>query len=673
MDIITTSLDALLQRATNPLNQNVDKAAVEAFCGLVNKEKDGYHIGVKLIALRLHSKQEKEVLQTLNILDTCMQRCGSNFQSEVGKFRFLNEMIKLVSPKYLGSQTPLSVRQKVLQLMCLWTLDYPKESKIKEAYDMLKKQGIIMETPLSINSDSYQAVDKMKSSIFCDEEKSKLLQKLLQSKNPEDLQAANRLIKCMVKEDDKRAELKSRKILELESVHSNVRLLSEMLDTYVKDGSSHDEMELIKELHQSCERLRPTVLKLASETQQNEDILRDILNASDELGKVFDKYKEVIINGKRHRNVEKEENLSLLDFGSSKPGTPTLLDEAKVTACNNNNMSEFDVLCDIFTTPNGESLLEVENTILQPVSLLRIDKTESPKQNGKLKALEELDVLGESLLKKNLQSITKQGPKFQKNVEKIPMNKLTTIQNEIKQQSFNATPILSSENIIPVTTLSSAMNLDLSYLLGKTKIDDESKVTNILDSNDDLLVDITEEKSDISEKPDLPKKDCIVTDIIGECCPQETLQQNSTMKAKLEVKLSDLYVDLDSIKPSNVLPVVALEEKNGISVTLHFARDKPRDDVTVVVVTIVSKNELALKNILFRAVVPKSCKVKLQPPSATELPPFNPFLPPSAITQIMLISNPEKVNVSLKFIVSYNVEDETTTEIGEIDCLPTVS
>lgn len=41
---------------------------------------------------------------------------------------------------------------------------------------------------------------KSKSQIFEDEEKSKLLQKLLQSKNPDDYQAANKLIKTMVKE-----------------------------------------------------------------------------------------------------------------------------------------------------------------------------------------------------------------------------------------------------------------------------------------------------------------------------------------------------------------------------------------------------------------------------------------------------------------------------------------
>lgn len=36
-------------------------------------------------------------------------------------------------------------------------------------------------------------------------------------------------------------------------------------------------------------------------------------------------------------------------------------------------------------------------------------------------------------------------------------------------------------------------------------------------------------------------------------------------------------------------------------------------------------------------------KVKLQPPSATDLPAYNPILPPAAITQVMLLANPQKV------------------------------
>lgn len=36
--------------------------------------------------------------------------------------------------------------------------------------------------------------------------------------------------------------------------------------------------------------------------------------------------------------------------------------------------------------------------------------------------------------------------------------------------------------------------------------------------------------------------------------------------------------------------------------------------------------------------------VKLQAPSGTELPAFNPILPPAAVTQILLLANPNKVN-----------------------------
>lgn len=33
------------------------------------------------------------------VLESCMKSCGKRFHDEVGKFRFLNELIKVVSPK----------------------------------------------------------------------------------------------------------------------------------------------------------------------------------------------------------------------------------------------------------------------------------------------------------------------------------------------------------------------------------------------------------------------------------------------------------------------------------------------------------------------------------------------------------------------------------------------
>jgi ADP-ribosylation factor-binding protein GGA len=48
-------------------------------------------------------------------------------------------------------------------------------------------------------------------------------------------------------------EMNSRRITELESVHNNVRLLSDMFDQYQLGQTSAEELELIKELHPSCE------------------------------------------------------------------------------------------------------------------------------------------------------------------------------------------------------------------------------------------------------------------------------------------------------------------------------------------------------------------------------------------------------------------------------------
>ncbi|XP_011631614.1 ADP-ribosylation factor-binding protein GGA3-like [Pogonomyrmex barbatus] len=275
MDVVTTSLEALIQRITNPQNQKPDIAAIEAFCVMLTKETEGIQIGIKLLVTQIQSLNESEALQALSLLDTCMKRCGPLFHAEIGKFRFLNEMIKLVSPKYLGNRTTANVRQKVLQLLYAWITEYPRESKIKEAYEMLKKQGVIEEDAAFImtNNEERQKSSKMKNNIFENEEMSRHLRRLLHSKDPSDLQTANRLIKFMVKEDEERLQLNSQRGMELESVQNNVMLLSEMLDSYNQNETSAEDLELMKELYQACERLKPILLRLASETQGNIEML----------------------------------------------------------------------------------------------------------------------------------------------------------------------------------------------------------------------------------------------------------------------------------------------------------------------------------------------------------------------------------------------------------------
>lgn len=113
-------------------------------------------------------------------------------------------------------------------------------------------------------------------------------------------------------------------------------------------------------------------------------------------------------------------------------------------------------------------------------------------------------------------------------------------------------------------------------------------------------------------------------------------------------------------------------DKNGLKALIHVAKGRPRDDVLVMVLSVISTNTTPVKAFVFQAAVPKIMKVKLQPPSATELPAFNPILPPSAITQVMLIANPQKEKIRLKFKISYTLNTQTQTDVGDIDSFDVV-
>lgn len=55
----------------------------------------------------------------MQVLETCVNHCGEKFHNEVAKFRFLNELIKVLSPK---------VSAMVLTLLTVLHLAQPSDS-----------------------------------------------------------------------------------------------------------------------------------------------------------------------------------------------------------------------------------------------------------------------------------------------------------------------------------------------------------------------------------------------------------------------------------------------------------------------------------------------------------------------------------------------------------------
>ncbi|KAG7274561.1 hypothetical protein CRUP_018953, partial [Coryphaenoides rupestris] len=276
------SLESWLNKATSPSNRQEDWEYIMGFCDQINKELEGPQISARLLAYKIQSPQEWEAMQALTVLEACMKNCGGRFHNEVGKFRFLNELIKVVSPKYFGDRISEKVKKKVIE-----------------------------------------------NPVFENEEKSRRLAELLKSKKPEDLQEANRLIKNMVKEDEVRAQKVEKTNRTLEEVNNSVKLLSEMLNHFSAEVSTDGDKEIIRELYGDCDKLRQTVFKLATETEDNDSYLGHILQASDDLSRVINSYKQIVegqtVNGEaeehstRHKAKQSEVLIDLVGLDLQGP------------------------------------------------------------------------------------------------------------------------------------------------------------------------------------------------------------------------------------------------------------------------------------------------------------------------------------------------------------------
>ncbi|NXU32659.1 GGA2 protein, partial [Thalassarche chlororhynchos] len=283
-------------KATDPSSPEENWECIQRFCDQVNADIEGPSLAPRLLAHKIQSPQEMEALHALTVLETCVNNCGERFHNEIAKFRFLNELIKVLSPKYYGSWSSEKVKARVTEVMFSWTVWFPQEVKIRDAYQMLKKQGIVKEDPkLPEDKILPPPSPRPQNSIFdTDEEKSKLLARLLKSNHSEDLQAANRLIKSMIKEEQEKSAKVSRRVNTISEVSENVKRMDELLENYKIQELSKSDQETLQTLFQRCEKLRGLLFRLANETVDDDEALAEILQANDKLTQALGRYRQVV-------------------------------------------------------------------------------------------------------------------------------------------------------------------------------------------------------------------------------------------------------------------------------------------------------------------------------------------------------------------------------------------
>ncbi|XP_052604257.1 ADP-ribosylation factor-binding protein GGA1 [Peromyscus californicus insignis] len=622
------TLEARINRATNPLNKELNWASINAFCEQLNEDFEGPSLATRLLAHKIQSPQEWEAIQALTVLETCMKSCGKRFHDEVGKFRFLNELIKVVSPKYLGSRTSEKVKNKILELLYSWTVGLPEEVKISEAYQMLKKQGIVKSDP-KLPEDAIFSLPppRPKNVIFEDEEKSKMLARLLKSSHPEDLRAANKLIKEMVQEDQKRMEKISKRVNAIGEVNNSVKLLTEMVMSHSQGATASSSEDLMKELYQRCERMRPTLFRLASDTEDNDEALAEILQANDNLTQVINLYKQLV----------QGEEVNGDATASSIPGsTSALLD-----------LSGLDL------PPSGTTY---------PATPTHPGNQSSPEQPSA-----SVSLLDDELMSLGLSDPT---PPSGPSSDSVGWNSFQSSDGaELSVPPPAQTPSMDCRPPAQAPPPTSSGGLDDLDLLGKTLLQQAlpPEAQQVRWEKQQPAPRLT--LRDLQSKSSCSSPSPGVTSLLHTTSPEPS--GPPPQPAPTELSLANITVPLESIKPSSILPVTVYDQ-HGFRVLFHFARDPlpGRSDVLVVVVSMLSTAPQPIRNIIFQSAVPKVMKVRLQPPSGTELPAFNPIVHPSAITQVLLLANPQKEKVRLRYKLIFTMGDQTYNEMGDVDQFP---
>ncbi|KAI9999680.1 hypothetical protein NQD34_018395 [Periophthalmus magnuspinnatus] len=590
------SLETLLNQATDPQYPEDSWETVQAFYQTVKQQPDGPQVALRLLAHKIQSPQEREALKALTVLEACMNECGQKFHNEVAKFRFLNELIKVLSPKYFGAWSPERVKERLVEVLYGWTLWLRDQPKIQEAYNMLKKQDIVKKDPkLSSTLIMPPAPNRSSTSIFEQDDTTKLLDRLLKSGRPEDLETANRLIKSAMQAEQERAARVQRREDLLKEAHDSSRQLQEMLET--QKTPTQKSSENIQGLFERCDRLRPTLFRLASETTEDDMALSQVLEANDELTLALKAYRA-------HMSTQSE--------------------AAERKAVERSPVS---------------SPREVKSYHLIDFSSLDPElRTHSPVQGEEPHCS---PVQGEGPHRSPVQG---EGPHCSPVQDEGPHH--SPVQGEGPGQVRGRTEVTTD-----------CPSQKKSYLEELIQLDEEVFGPDEGRCQSEPITNGTHHWSQSHGRPYLDSS--------------MSLKKSSSPVRTEEPSLQNVFVPVHSIRASHVEPITVLDQA-GVHVSLHFSREPPvgRPTVAVLVLSTVNTSALGVTGFSFQAAVPKSMCVKLQSASGSELPPYSPLLPPAALSQVLLLDNPQQKAVRLRYKLTLTHGEQQVNESGEISAFP---
>lgn len=308
-------------------------------CDFINGTEEGPRDAVRAIKKRLHnamSKNNAVVMYTLTVLETAVKNCNHRFHVLVCNKEFVQDLIKLIGPKF---DAPQIIQERVLSLIQAWADAFredPTLAGVVQSYDDLKSKGV--EFPAA-DLDTLAPIKTPKRTVF-NQPPPPLEQPQQQQQPPQQQQSYAQAVNPNPTYDGlvfrelglepiapTPAQLTTLRA-DLDVVNQNIQVFRESLTDVVPGKETAEELQLLSDLHHTCRQMQVRIMDLIQNVR-SEDVTYELIMVNDSLNSVFEKYDRFVLN----RNGEKQaaEARDLIDMGDGK-SLGDQLSALKVTA-----------------------------------------------------------------------------------------------------------------------------------------------------------------------------------------------------------------------------------------------------------------------------------------------------------------------------------------------------
>ncbi|XP_063234919.1 TOM1-like protein 2 isoform X2 [Bacillus rossius redtenbacheri] len=276
-----------IEQATDGSLASENWALNMEICDIINETEDGPKDAIKAIRKRLTQNAGKNytvVMYTLTVLETCVKNCGKRFHVLACNKEFVQELVKLIGPK---NDPPTAVQEKVLSLIQCWADAFRHQVELAgvvQVYSDLKQKGIEfpmtdLDTMAPIHTPQRSFPDMERGGEVAVEVAQVVPVPLAPQQAPAPVPGPTGLTA------DQLGKLQS----ELDVVQGNMAVLGEMLSELTPGREHPSDLELLQELHATCQAMQQRLVELIGKLA-NDEVTAELLRINDEMNNLFLRY-----------------------------------------------------------------------------------------------------------------------------------------------------------------------------------------------------------------------------------------------------------------------------------------------------------------------------------------------------------------------------------------------